>query len=170
MDTLSAAADGAQLVTVDPLAINGLGGTGGRKMLAKPEDDGGKAKEGAAQDDKPKNGGGDKKGTEQGDEQDGEAGGGDTKAAAAAAGAGSEAVAADLPLANEKGQCYSKKHALAPDEEACAAYCEAKVGAGICAATVGQGCEQTLLRKGCWVWAGAQRSLVSSNATGTLRA
>lgn len=45
-------------------------------------------------------------------------------ASAAAAGAPGE-----LPFA-EKGQCYSVKHVLAPDEAACVAYCDGQVAAG----------------------------------------
>ncbi|PRW45502.1 hypothetical protein C2E21_5737 [Chlorella sorokiniana] len=117
VDTLSAAADGAQLVSVDPLAINGLGGASGRKLLAKPDGKGDGKKKVNKQDD------------------------GDKAAApapapapavevAAAADDANATAAADLPLAQEKGQCYSKKHALAPDEAGCAYYCEAKVASG----------------------------------------
>lgn len=138
-EALSAAADGSQLVSVDPLAINGLGGTGGRKMMAKPEGDGdgGKPKKEDAQGDG-------KKVTKQDEKKEDKKAGGDgdkkaaaapapatAAAAAAAAGDGADAAAAEnLPLATEKGQCYSKKHALAPDEAGCALYCEAKVASG----------------------------------------
>lgn len=39
------------------------------------------------------------------------------------------AAAGDLPLA-AKGQCYSVRHVLAPDEAACVAYCDVQVAAG----------------------------------------